>query len=75
MGAGWLSHAHNRGFAQAGWGFGHTTHPVGIDIRFQRIDYVWVSSEFSPILAQVVKDENSDHHPLVVELDLLLEEK
>ena len=62
------------GFAQAGWGLGHTTHPVGIDVRFQRIDYVWYSSEFIPISARVVKDGKSDHNPLVVEFDLLLEE-
>ena len=63
------------GFAQAGWGFGHSIHPVDIDIRLQRIDYVWYSSGFIPISAEVVRDGKSDHNPLVVELDLLLEEK
>ncbi|HET9907720.1 MAG TPA: endonuclease/exonuclease/phosphatase family protein, partial [Anaerolineales bacterium] len=61
------------GFARAGWGFGHTIHPVGIDIRLQRVDYVWYSSGFNAISAKVIKDGKSDHNPLVVELDLLLE--
>ena len=62
-------------FALSGWGLGHTTDPLNIDLRLQRIDYVWYSSGFSPISAQIITERKSDHNPLVVELDLSLEDK
>jgi endonuclease/exonuclease/phosphatase (EEP) superfamily protein YafD len=57
-------------FGEVGWGFGHTIHPAGLDLRLQRIDYVWYTSHFVPLSARVIADGTSDHYALVVQLGL-----
>lgn len=59
------------GYREAGWGLGHTIHPVGINIALNRIDYVWYSHHFAAMSAGVVKGGMSDHSPVVVDLQLL----
>jgi endonuclease/exonuclease/phosphatase (EEP) superfamily protein YafD len=59
------------GYREAGWGLGHTIHPVGISIALNRIDYVWYSHHFAAMSAGVVKGGMSDHSPVVVDLQLL----
>jgi endonuclease/exonuclease/phosphatase (EEP) superfamily protein YafD len=58
-------------FAEVGWGLGHTIHPPNIDLRYQRIDYVWHSPDFISISARVLKDGKSDHNPLAVDFILV----
>ncbi len=58
-------------FAEVGWGFGHTIHPVGRDVRLSRIDYIWHSPHFIPLWARVEKNGLSDHNPVVVGLQLV----
>jgi len=61
----------NDTFAEVGWGFGNTIHPLGFRPPLQKIDYVWHSGGFAPYSAKVVQGGLSDHYPLVVDLYLL----
>jgi endonuclease/exonuclease/phosphatase family metal-dependent hydrolase len=63
-------------YASAGWGFGHTFPSIGLSIgplhslsRMVRIDMIFVSSEFDPVLAGVGDFfGQSDHLPVVSQL-------
>lgn len=61
-------------FLAAGRGFGTTLNwsTIGaLPFPLIRIDYVWHADRFVPLLARVIGDTGtSDHHPLIVELDL-----
>ena len=57
-------------FADAGWGLGHTIHPIDLDLPLQRIDYVWHSAHFEALSARVPHGGTSDHYPVVVDLVL-----
>lgn len=58
-------------FRKAGWGFGHTIHPVGLSIGLNRIDYIWHSPHFVTKNVYVVNDGPSDHFAVVADLVLL----
>lgn len=65
-------------FKERGWGLGHTfLLPRGFEIRtginlpFQRIDYLFYSPEISVTRVQVItNDTGSDHRPLWAQFDL-----
>jgi len=65
-------------FKERGWGLGHTfLMPRGFEIRtginlpFQRIDYLFYSPEISVTRVQVItRDTGSDHRPVWAQFDL-----
>jgi len=57
-------------FREAGWGFGHTVQPLGFPFRLQRIDFIWHSSDFVAVQADVGPEGGSDHRPVVAVLKL-----
>jgi vancomycin resistance protein VanJ len=60
----------NDSFREAGWGFGHTFHPLSAPFPLQRIDYVWHSDDFVATEAFVGQEGHSDHLPVVAKLRL-----
>ena len=61
----------NDSFKSSGWGFGHSLHPVGRDIRVFRVDYIWYSSGIASQSSQVIKANMSDHNAVVADLILV----
>jgi endonuclease/exonuclease/phosphatase family metal-dependent hydrolase len=57
-------------FRDVGWGFGHTIHPVDVNLSLNRIDYIWHSQHFVVKSAKVIKEGNSDHWPVIVDMVL-----
>ncbi len=58
-------------FRDAGWGFGVTWPLRGGFLRFTplvRIDYIWMTSDFSAVNAWVGGDAGSDHLPVLADL-------
>jgi endonuclease/exonuclease/phosphatase (EEP) superfamily protein YafD len=59
------------GFADTGWGFGHTVRPAGWSFALQRIDYIWYSTPLQVSTAEVVHAGGSDHYPVVAAFALV----
>lgn len=57
-------------YDEVGWGLGYSITPVGRSPRVARIDYIWHTSQFTPIWARVGKDGMSDHNPVIAEFIL-----
>ncbi len=52
------------GFAQAGWGLGHTFQGEDWQFPLQRLDYIWHTNNLQAIDSAVGQDGGSDHLPL-----------
>jgi endonuclease/exonuclease/phosphatase (EEP) superfamily protein YafD len=56
-------------FSERGFGFGYTKgHDLQLGFSFIRIDHIFVSAEWLPVLSQVGSSLGSDHRPMLADV-------